>query len=216
VSVASVEAAQCRDCGENRPEAHFWASELRLKRPRCIACSKKRQAEWRARNREKTRRKHKGWRDANPEKTLEYSMSRYSITVEQYQDRLDEQNGLCACCGKPASTGPRRLLVDHDHNTGQIRGLLCRRCNTGIGMLGDDVEGVRRALSYLERVSSSADCAPIRVRRRRGRVSKLTPDLVQEIHGRFEHGESKRSIGRRIGIDPSMIRRVVMAPDRGT
>jgi hypothetical protein len=53
---------------------------------------------------------------------------------------------LCESCGKQ-----RPLLWDHDHDTGQFRGWLCQTCNSGIGMLGDDLAGVARAYSYLRR-----------------------------------------------------------------
>ena len=84
-------------------------------------------------------------------------LRRYGITVEKYQALLAAQGGRCACCGR-ADQGRKwggkhdlRLLVDHDHTTGEIRGLVCHRCNVGIGSLGDDVNGVRRALVYLEK-----------------------------------------------------------------
>ncbi len=61
---------------------------------------------------------------------------RYGITVEQYDAMLRQQNGLCAICGR----APKRfrLAVDHDHETGEIRGLLCTRCNLGLGWFRDD------------------------------------------------------------------------------
>jgi hypothetical protein len=152
----------CRDCGDCKTTSEFWASEVKLKRPSCIACSKKKQAAWRDKNRNKTRKKHAAWRDAHPGKNLQYSLKRrYSITVERYQEMLNAQDGLCACCGRPGEGGALRLLVDHDHDTGEIRGLICRRCNTGIGMLGDDADGVRRALDYLERWRASVVPPPL-------------------------------------------------------
>ncbi|WP_344447709.1 endonuclease domain-containing protein [Kitasatospora nipponensis] len=62
---------------------------------------------------------------------------------------LADQGSCCAVCGLLA--GDRALQVDHCHTTGRVRGLLCRKCNSGIGMLGDSPEGVQRALSYLLR-----------------------------------------------------------------
>lgn len=59
------------------------------------------------------------------------------------------QSSLCAICGQTCSTG-QRLCVDHDHATGKMRGLLCRKCNSGLGQFGDDPEMLRAALSYLE------------------------------------------------------------------
>jgi hypothetical protein len=61
---------------------------------------------------------------------------------------LVTQDDACAVCRKAwGSFGP---MIDHCHKTGRVRGLLCRACNVSIGTLGDDHEGVRRALAYLE------------------------------------------------------------------
>lgn len=73
---------------------------------------------------------------------------RYGISIETYEQMLRNQEGRCAICptldikGKP-------LHVDHDHETGQVRGLLCRRCNNMLGMAGDSVEILGSAMSYL-------------------------------------------------------------------
>lgn len=72
----------------------------------------------------------------------------YGLSDEDFQERLDEQNAVCAICGK--KSGDRSLAVDHDHVSGSIRGLLCSTCNTGIGGLKDDPELVRRAITYLQ------------------------------------------------------------------
>lgn len=76
-------------------------------------------------------------------------MRRYGISVERYESMLEAQGGCCAIC-KKVQTG-RRLFVDHDHATGAVRGILCQKCNSGIGMLGDTSNGVRSALAYLEK-----------------------------------------------------------------
>jgi hypothetical protein len=55
--------------------------------------------------------------------------------------------GACDLCGKQADN----LHIDHDHSTGQVRGVLCSSCNTGLGKLGDTIEGLQRAITYLER-----------------------------------------------------------------
>jgi len=72
----------------------------------------------------------------------------YEITEERYQEMWAEQKGLCYLCGQPELDG-RRLSVDHDHRTEQIRKLLCRRCNTALGSLNDDVALLLRAVQYL-------------------------------------------------------------------
>lgn len=64
---------------------------------------------------------------------------------------LASQGGGCAICQKPDGEGKDRLHLDHDHETGKARGLLCGPCNRGIGMLRDDPALVRKALDYLEK-----------------------------------------------------------------
>jgi len=58
-----------------------------------------------------------------------YLLKKYGITEDDYQALLQKQKGLCGCCGRPASVFKRRLALDHDHSTGEIRGLLCIFCN---------------------------------------------------------------------------------------
>lgn len=80
---------------------------------------------------------------------------RYNMTLEDYDALLIQQNGLCALCDKPpkgkAPNGKRdaRLYVDHCHKTGRIRGLLCYRCNSALGALGDTEENILKVLDYL-------------------------------------------------------------------
>lgn len=74
----------------------------------------------------------------------------YGLTVDEYDGLLTYQNHACGICGKQDPLG--NLSIDHDHQTGQIRGLLCRACNAAIGALNDDPELLRKALRYLEGV----------------------------------------------------------------
>ena len=78
----------------------------------------------------------------------------YGITLEQYEDMLAEQEGLCAICRKPelgrTQYGVKNLAVDHCHKTGKVRGLLCQKCNRAIGQLHDDVESLKRAIEYIQ------------------------------------------------------------------
>lgn len=73
--------------------------------------------------------------------------SKYGITTPEYNQILSMQKGVCAICGR--APGRRSLAVDHDHDTGKVRGLLCGRCNSALGLLGDNLVGVERALQYL-------------------------------------------------------------------
>jgi hypothetical protein len=72
----------------------------------------------------------------------------YGITPAEYLALLAEQDGHCATCPE-VHNGGQRLSVDHDHETGQVRGLLCRRCNLAIGQAGDNAYRLLQLASYL-------------------------------------------------------------------
>jgi Recombination endonuclease VII len=70
------------------------------------------------------------------------------FTQEDYNQKLQEQNGRCAICGIE-NDNTKDLCADHDHKTGKKRGLLCHKCNTGIGLLQDDINILCKATDYL-------------------------------------------------------------------
>jgi hypothetical protein len=72
----------------------------------------------------------------------------FGVTREEYDAMLRAQGGVCALCGDPPSDR-QRLAVDHDHETGQLRGLLCLQCNTALGRLGDTAGAFERVMAYL-------------------------------------------------------------------
>ena len=74
---------------------------------------------------------------------------RYGITIDTYDEMLEEQQGCCKICGIHERELNKRLHVDHSHITGEVRGLLCTQCNTGIGMLQDSPEIIDAAAAYL-------------------------------------------------------------------
>lgn len=83
--------------------------------------------------------------------------SKYGIEKEHYTGLLKEQNGLCAICGHSLKT---KCCVDHNHATGQIRGLLCDSCNRGLGLLKDSVSVLGTAIDYLKRNGSYGPSSP--------------------------------------------------------
>lgn len=83
---------------------------------------------------------------------------KYGLTLEQYQELLDSQGGVCAIC-KEVPQGKSRAPVDHDHGTGIVRGILCHQCNVGLGHFRDDPKLLIAATDYLTNPSyaSAAD-----------------------------------------------------------
>jgi hypothetical protein len=104
-----------------------------------------------AEHRESESAKSKAWREAN----IEYRQNHrreylYGINTEEYNRLFELQEGKCAICGKHQSQFEKRLYVDHDHESGRVRGLLCQKCNSAIGLLCDDVSLLKIAVRYLE------------------------------------------------------------------
>lgn len=93
---------------------------------------------------------------ANKDRFREYALlSKYGLTLEGYDLLYEQQSGVCALCGQPETARDgrsgqvRRLAVDHCHETGRIRGLLCYRCNHLIGCLGDNPASIEHVLEYM-------------------------------------------------------------------
>lgn len=72
------------------------------------------------------------------------------MTIARYEEMVLDQNGRCAICQVTAEENGRRLCVDHDHETGRVRALLCDHCNVGIGRFNDSPEMLEKALRYLQ------------------------------------------------------------------
>jgi len=77
---------------------------------------------------------------------------KFGLNVKDYNKMFDKQQGCCAICGRHQSELKRCLAIDHNHSTGQIRGLLCSSCNPAIGSLGADsgIELLQKAIEYIK------------------------------------------------------------------
>jgi len=80
----------------------------------------------------------------------------YGISLFEYKQVETRQNGVCAICQKICASG-RKLAVDHCHATGRFRGLLCGKCNQGIGLLQESSELMKRAINYLKSKYATAN-----------------------------------------------------------
>jgi hypothetical protein len=106
---------------------------------------------WRAANIERNRATSRRHYQLAKEKGL-WLRARYALSPEQYDALLKAQGGGCAICGclPEGNTRYAKLSVDHDHDTGQIRGLLCDLCNRGVGAFRDDPDRLRAAAANLD------------------------------------------------------------------
>jgi Autographiviridae endonuclease VII len=131
----------CFDCSSFKPIEQMKPDTQRLgkKRYQCIECALKYLNEYLAKNTDHGRRHH--------------LKKKFKITLEEYDAMSEKQQGLCAICGQPETTPwrdtTRRLAVDHCHETGTIRGLLCMNHNQGLGKFQHDPDLLEKAAKYL-------------------------------------------------------------------
>lgn len=101
---------------------------------------------------------YREWFKNSPNQRDKLYQKQYGINLEDYEAMLEEQDGVCAICFEPPSEpvrrgvneDARRLAVDHNHETGAVRGLLCAKCNQGLGSFRDNPQHLISALSYLK------------------------------------------------------------------
>lgn len=105
------------------------------------------------------RKRVNDWQRKNPEKysfqLWRFALKRkYNLTVEQYNEMFEKQNGLCAICFQPEKSlykgKPYRLAVDHCHKSSNVRGLLCRDCNQILGKFEEDIQRFHNAIAYIK------------------------------------------------------------------
>ena len=131
-------------------EQHLLPDQFSKKSSRCKPCASAYSARWRLLNPEKARRAQKEWRQRShaAERIEGYRIKyRYGLTIEDRDALREKQGDSCAICRHPFDAAPH---IDHCHATGKIRGLLCDRCNRGIGYFKDDPERLRAAALYVE------------------------------------------------------------------
>ena len=84
----------------------------------------------------------------NAKTEIPYHLKKYRLTRHDYNQMVEEQDGLCAICREENVNG-RDLYVDHNHDTEKVRGLLCSSCNTGLGFMKDNPDRLVDAAEYL-------------------------------------------------------------------
>lgn len=166
----------CKVCEDEKTERDFAPAHWASGRKTCRSCTQQRsnEARWAAGGKKQTGTSRtpeakaqylREWHAKNPDARRRLDLKKYDLTPEQYDAMLTEQAGVCAGCERPETrkhpvTGlPVPLAVDHDHETGEVRGLLCSRCNFALGYAQDSAEILRGLASYIEeRASSKSTC----------------------------------------------------------
>jgi hypothetical protein len=153
---------RCKECGEVKPLADFSIDRTRCDgvRAKCKKCRFKQNYAWRQNNPEAYRKNCSRYYWKNKEKIAEAQRAaalkrNYGMTRDEYDQKLKAQGGACLVCG--AKPKGRSLAVDHNHQTGWVRGLLCNPCNWLVAHAKDDPLRCISAAQYLEQYMGGGD-----------------------------------------------------------
>lgn len=137
-----VNKKRCYRCGNTKTQAEFYKSKHQKSgyRGECKQCSKEIMREYAAKN---------------PRKIKNYDLrfrlkNKYKITEEEYEQRGNNCDWKCEICGTSQLELKKPLVIDHDHVTNKVRGLLCSNCNHGLGHFKDKSEILKKAAAYVE------------------------------------------------------------------
>lgn len=154
VSRAEAKAQGLKRYFTGKPCKHGHVDERYVSSGKCAPCVNLQQRVFRKKYPERVAKNKRKYHRKNKAKVREYKLRKnFGISSCEYDEMFAAQGGCCAICKLPAETFPVCLAVDHCHDTGKVRGLLCGNCNRGLGYLQDDRERLRAASRYLERYS---------------------------------------------------------------
>lgn len=144
-----IDKKLCSRCKEEKEITEYYLSKGRYSSA-CKSCKSNMYKDWEKRNPEKRKEIH----ERHYEKTARWHVLKYKygITKEDYEKMLLLQNGKCAICGTTNSRHNKsnNLLVDHCHDSLKVRGLLCNRCNTTLGLVNDNIDILSKMIDYLK------------------------------------------------------------------
>ena len=153
----------CTACNIYKEFSYFAKNKLGKDglHSKCRVCQREYRRSWYVSNKENARAINKKWADNNPSHSKEWYQKnklnqrdqqlrkQFGITLEQYDQMLLIQDSKCKICGLDQKESVKALAVDHCHATGKIRGLLCGKCNLGIGYFQDREDVLNKAIEYL-------------------------------------------------------------------
>lgn len=149
-------------CSQCKEEKHFLKYRLKKEKGKkiflrceCIECSKKYtylNKPVTKDNKEKRKNSFYKWRNKNKDyERIKIIKNKYNLTIDEYNTLLVSQNFSCGICKTSQSLLKKSLAIDHCHNTGKVRGLLCNNCNTGLGQFKDNINSLKSAIKYLQK-----------------------------------------------------------------
>lgn len=138
---------KCNKCGEDKPNSKFFkeSTSSRGYRYSCKDCEAQRYIDYRSKpeNKIKATESRRHW----------VRKTKYNFPQELFEERLSEQQNVCAICKTDTPGGRGQFHADHDHSTNQPRGVLCSNCNVALGNFQDNPEILQAAIEYLKKYS---------------------------------------------------------------
>jgi hypothetical protein len=183
---------RCKKCGEVQALAEFYKHPGARdgRRPECKRCTNAIRLRRYRLNPEREIARVRAWQQANPQRVKAWAeknrdkrlkklreihlRNKFGLTPDEYDRILETQGGVCALCESPPTPGIS-LHVDHDHGTGEIRGLLCVRCNNALGLFREDPDLLKRAARYIT--------ADAKHRSQRASWARLARQRVEALRG---------------------------------
>jgi hypothetical protein len=143
-----MEEKECQTCHRSLPLSEFnnRCDGRKHNRPRsyCRECYAVYMKDWRKKSREKDLIQYR-------KKEKEFNIkTNYGISLTDYNQMVESQDGKCYICGINKDSLTRKLAVDHNEKTGQVRALLCTNCNTALGLFKENTVSMFRAIEYLK------------------------------------------------------------------
>jgi hypothetical protein len=152
---------ECKICKTWKKEEEYGTFQQRGKtyrRGQCNSCRSERERTNRIENGDEVRARDNAWyqraKETNPEGVSRvyrnyHLKSKYNITLDEFEDRAEAIDYKCEICGSEERLH-KNLVVDHNHDTGEVRGLICSGCNSGLGQFRDNPDVLESALLYLK------------------------------------------------------------------
>jgi len=152
----------CKECVKNKAHKRYVINKIKILKQNNEWKKQnskhmlKLSTKWAKENPEKRKTTYKKYEENNKPKRRNWHLVKtYGITLTEYDSILKSQNNVCAICGEKESNtnnngSIKPLSVDHNHKTGDVRGLLCDKCNNGLGKFRDNIEILNKAIKYLK------------------------------------------------------------------
>ncbi len=139
----------CNKCNLDKPTEDFIKNKAKKLGhiSWCRSCNKEYWSAWRKRSKEQTLKYQSAYYLKNPSKRRAYRLNKnYKMSIFDYAKMAEDQDHKCLICKEN-----KKLHVDHNHETGKVRGLLCTGCNTGLGSFQENIKSLRAAVDYLSK-----------------------------------------------------------------